>query len=48
MVNESDYRKAKPNECVKPDNTILHNCLNKKYPSSLALYHSGFGGSWSW
>jgi mannosyltransferase OCH1-like enzyme len=48
MVNESDYRKAKSNECVKPDNTILHNCLNKKYPSSLAVYHSGFGGSWSW
>ena len=48
MVNDSEYRKAKPNECVKSDNTILHNCLKEKYPRSLAVYHSGFGGSWSW
>ena len=48
MVNVCEYRKATPNECIKSDNKILHNCLNKKYPSSLALYHSGFGGSWSW
>jgi hypothetical protein len=48
MVNESEYRKATPNNCVTPDDTILHNCLKKKYPNSLAVYHSGFGGSWSW
>ena len=48
MVNDSEYRKAKPNECVKSDNTILHNCLKEKYPRSLAVYHSGFGGSWTW
>ena len=48
MVNESEYRKAESNECIKPDNTILHNCLKEKYPRSLAVYHSGFGGSWSW
>ena len=48
MVNDSEYRKATPNKCVTPDDTILHNCLKEKYPSSLAVYHSGFGGSWSW
>ena len=48
MVDESEYRKARPNKCVTPDETILHNCLKEKYPRSLAVYHSGFGGSWSW
>lgn len=48
MVNDSEYRKKAPNLCVTADNKILHDCLKKKYPSSLAVYQSGFGGSWSW
>ena len=44
MVNDSDYRKAKPNKCS--DN--MNNCIKENYPRSLAVYHSGFGGSWSW
>ena len=48
MVNDSAYRKAKPNECITADDKVLHNCLKEKYPKSLTVYHSGFGGSWSW
>ena len=48
MVNDSAYRKAKPNECITSDDKVLHNCLKEKYPKSLVVYHSGFGGSWSW
>lgn len=48
MVNDSEYRKGAPNQCVTADNKILHDCLKKKYPRSLAVYQSGFGGSWSW
>jgi hypothetical protein len=48
MVNDSAYRKAKPNGCITADDKVLHNCLKEKYPKSLAVYHSGFGGSWSW
>jgi hypothetical protein len=48
MVNDSEYRKGAPNQCVTADNKILHDCLKKKYPTSLAVYQSGFGGSWSW
>jgi LmbE family N-acetylglucosaminyl deacetylase len=48
MVNDSAYRKAKPNECITSDDKVLHNCLKEKYPNSLVIYHSGFGGSWSW
>lgn len=60
MVNDSKYRKAEPNLCIvsKPDgnNTIkidkstylLNNCLEKKYKGSIAVYNSGYGGSWSW
>jgi hypothetical protein len=48
MVNDSAYRKAKPNECITSDDKVLHNCLKEKYPNSLVVYHSGFGGSWSW
>jgi LmbE family N-acetylglucosaminyl deacetylase len=47
MVNDSEYRKGQPNQCVQ-DEKVLHDCLHKKYPKSLAVYHSGFGGSWSW
>jgi mannosyltransferase OCH1-like enzyme len=47
MVNDSEYRKAKPNKCITSDET-MQNCLKEKYPRSLAVYHSGFGGSWSW
>ena len=47
MVNDSDYRSGQPNKCVLNDK-LIHDCLHKKYPKSLAVYHSGFGGSWSW
>jgi mannosyltransferase OCH1-like enzyme len=47
MVNDSKYRKAKENNCVT-EGKVIHDCLKKKYPDSLAIYHSGFGGSWSW
>jgi hypothetical protein len=48
MVNDSEYRPAQPNQCITADDKLLHDCLKKKYPKSLAVYHSGFGGSWSW
>ena len=48
MVNDSEYRPAQPNQCITADDKLLHDCLKKKYPKSLAVYQSGFGGSWSW
>lgn len=48
MVNDSEYRKAEPNQCITADEKVLHDCLKKVYKNSLAVYHSGFGGSWSW
>ena len=48
MVNESSYREAEPNGCITADDKVLHDCLHKKYKKSLTVYHSGFGGSWSW
>lgn len=48
MVNDSEYRPAQPNQCITKDDKLLHDCLKQKYPKSLAVYHSGFGGSWSW
>lgn len=48
MVNDSEYRKGEPNQCIAADEKLLHDCLTKKYPNSLTVYHSGFGGSWSW
>ena len=48
MVNDSEYRKKAPNLCITSDMKILHDCLKRKYPTSLAVYQSGFGGSWSW
>lgn len=47
MVNDSEYRKGEENLCIE-DHKVIHNCLHKKYPHSLAVYQSGFGGSWSW
>ena len=47
MVNDSEYRKGAPNLCIA-DHKVLHDCLHKKYPKSLTVYQSGFGGSWSW
>jgi hypothetical protein len=46
MVNDSKYRPAQINQCINQDDVIIQNCLSKKYPKSLALYQSGFGGSW--
>jgi len=48
MVNDSEYRPAQPNQCITKDDKLIKNCLETKYPKSLAVYHSGFGGSWSW
>jgi LmbE family N-acetylglucosaminyl deacetylase len=48
MVNDSEYRKGQANQCITADDKLLHDCLSKKYKKSLAVYHSGFGGSWSW
>ena len=48
MVNDSEYRPAQPNQCITKDDKLIQNCLKEKYPKSLAVYHSGFGGSWSW
>lgn len=47
MVNDSEYRQGEENKCLV-DKKLLHNCLHKKYKNSFAVYHSGFGGSWSW
>lgn len=48
MVNDSQYRNGEANQCITADDKLLHDCLKKKYKKSLAVYHSGFGGSWSW
>jgi LmbE family N-acetylglucosaminyl deacetylase len=48
MVTESEYREAQPNPCVSKDGKVAHNCLDDFFPDSLTIYHSGFGGSWSW
>jgi len=46
MVNDSEYRKGvKVNPCFDKAGKKL-DCL--KMFKSLAVYHSGFGGSWSW
>lgn len=47
MVNDSAYRDGQINQCIV-DEKVLRDCLTKKYPKSLAVYQSGFGGSWSW
>ena len=47
MVNDSEYRKGTPNLCIQ-DQKVMKNCLKQKYPKSLTVYQSGFGGSWSW
>lgn len=49
MSNDSDYREGDPGKCLTADKRdIIPDCLMSKYPESLAVYHSGFGGSWSW
>lgn len=47
MLNDSEYRSGEPNQCIE-DGKLLRDCLVKKYPKSLTVYQSGFGGSWSW
>lgn len=47
MVNDSKYRKGEPNQCIE-DGKLINDCLRRKYPKSLTIYQSGFGGSWSW
>jgi hypothetical protein len=48
MVNDSEYRPGEINQCITQGDKLLHDCLHKKYPKSLTVYQSGFGGSWSW
>lgn len=58
MVNDSRYRKARPNKClssntkgIRVDNKALYfekDCLKTHYPKALAIYNSGLGGTWSW
>jgi len=48
MINDSDYRQGIPNPCIQADQTLVHDCLSKRFPESLTVYQSGFGGSWSW
>ena len=48
MVNDSSYRLGEPNGCITASDKLLHDCLHTKYPGSLTVYQSGFGGSWSW
>jgi len=48
MVNDSEYRPGELNQCITEGDKLIHDCLHKKYPKSLAVYQSGFGGSWSW
>jgi LmbE family N-acetylglucosaminyl deacetylase len=47
MVNDSQYRPKAPNQCIGEGRKLIDNCLETKYPNSLAVYQSGFGGSWS-
>jgi LmbE family N-acetylglucosaminyl deacetylase len=46
-VNDTEYRKGEPNQCLE-DIALLGKCLQVKYPQALALYYSGLGGTWSW
>jgi LmbE family N-acetylglucosaminyl deacetylase len=46
-IHDTDYRQAEPNPCLQ-DKSLIGKCLQTKYPNSLALYHSGLGGTWSW
>ena len=46
-VNDTEYRKGEPNQCLE-DISLLGKCLEVKYPQAIALYYSGLGGTWSW
>jgi hypothetical protein len=46
-IHDTDYREAEPNPCLQ-DKSLIGKCLSTKYPNSIALYHSGLGGTWSW
>jgi len=46
-IHDTDYRQAEPNPCLQ-DKSLIGKCLSTKYPNSIALYHSGLGGTWSW
>lgn len=46
-VNDTEYRKGEPNQCLE-DISLLGKCLQVKYPSALAVYYSGLGGTWTW
>jgi LmbE family N-acetylglucosaminyl deacetylase len=46
-IHDTDYREAEPNPCLE-DKSLIGKCLSTKYPNSIALYHSGLGGTWSW
>jgi LmbE family N-acetylglucosaminyl deacetylase len=46
-IHNTEYRRAEPNPCLQ-DKSLIGKCLQEKYPNSIALYHSGLGGTWSW
>ena len=46
-IHDTEYRQAEPNPCLE-DKSLIGTCLTTKYPNSIALYHSGLGGTWSW
>jgi len=46
-IHDTAYRQAEPNPCLQ-DKSLIGKCLSTKYPNSIALYHSGLGGTWSW
>ena len=48
MTGVSDYREGIENPCVDADGHLTRDCLDRMFPNSLAVYQSGFGGSWSW
>lgn len=48
MIGDSEYRPGVKNPCVDEDGRLSRNCLERVFPDSLAVYQSGFGGSWSW
>jgi hypothetical protein len=48
MTGDSDYREGIENPCVDANGNLTRDCLDRLFPNSLAVYQSGFGGSWSW
>ena len=49
-ISDTAYRKKDPpTKCSDPDEgTVEIGCFKREYPNSLAMYHHGFGGTWSY